>query len=166
MTDKHLPPFTEWPVLVIRGQRVMLDTDLARLFCLSMHEIEQRVKRNRSRFPKDFLFRLTAAERDELATVCRHLRKLRFSRTLPLAFTEPGVLMLTSVLEGPRAEAMSVEIIRAFIRVREVAANDPDFVKSLQVPEVQCNRETRKVFDAIRQLMEPQPERPRPRIQS
>ena len=163
MTDKSLPPLAEWPVLIIRGQRLMLDTDLARLFGVSTERIADRVRRNRSRFPNDFLFRVTAKERDELVASCRRLRKLKFLRTPPLAFTETGALMLASVLEGPRAEAMSVEIIRAFIQVREVAATDPDFAKSLDALEAQYDRKSREVFDAIRRLMEP-PDKPKPRI--
>jgi ORF6N domain len=164
MTDKSPPPFAEWPVFIVRGQRVMLDTDLARLFGVSIERIAERVRRNRSRFPKDFLFRITAKERDELAASCRRLRKLKFLRTPPLAFTETGALMLASVLEGPLAEAMNIEIIRAFIQVREVAATAPDLAKSLDALEARYDRKSREVFEAIRQLMELPPQPPRPRI--
>ncbi len=163
MTDKSLPPFGEWPVLIIRGQRVILDTDLARIFDVSTERIADRVRRNRSRFPKDFLFRITAEERDELAASCRRLRRLKFLRTPPLAFTETGALMLSSALDGPRAEAMNVEIIRAFIQVREVAATAPDLARSLDAMEARYDTKSEGIFDAIRNLMEP-PHKPKPRI--
>lgn len=164
MTDRSLPPFAEWPVLIVRGQRVMLDTDLARLFGVSTERIAERVSRNRSRFPKDFLFRITTEERDDLAASCRRLRKLKFLRTPPLAFTESGALMLASVLEGPQAEAMSISIIRAFIQVRELAATDRDLARHLDEIEARYGTQIKEVFDAIRQLMEPPPKPPRPRI--
>ena len=163
MTDRSSPPFAEWPVLIIRGQRVMLDTDLARLFGVSTEMIAERVRRNRSRFPKDFLFRLTAEERDKLAASCRRLRGLKFLRTPPLALAETGALMLASVLDGPRAEAMNVEIIRAFIQVREIAATAPDLARSLDTMEARYDTKSKGIFDAIRNLMEP-PHKPKPRI--
>jgi len=156
------PSSVEWPVLIIRGQRVTLDVDLAKIFGLSTDEIEKRFGENRSRFPEDFVLRLTAAERDELIAACRRLRKMKFSRTLPLAFTETGVLMLASVLEGPAAEMMSVEIIRAFIEVRQLAEGDGELARGLAAIESRYDTRVKEIFDAIRQLMEPPPGPRRP----
>ncbi len=87
-------------ILVIRGQRVMLDTDLATLFNVPTKALNQAVKRNLARFPKDFMFRLTVVEKAEVVTVCDHLQQLKFSRTLPFAFTEHGAVMLANVLNS------------------------------------------------------------------
>ncbi len=157
-------PTTEWPFLIIRGQRVLVHTDLARIFGQPVDEIEKRVRRNRSRFPQDFLFRLTRAEKDELVAKCRRLRRLKLSRSRPLAFTETGVLMLAGLLEGPGAEVLSTEIIRAFIHLRKVAATDRDLTQELAAIESRYDAKFKKVFDAIRELMEPPPNPPRPRI--
>lgn len=161
MSDKSLPLAADWPVLIIRRQRVTLDVDLARTFGIPADEIEKRFRRNRSRFPEDFIFRLTAAERDGLIAACPRLRRLKFSRTLPLAFTETGVLMLASVLEGPAAETMSVEIIRAFIEVRQLAEGDGELARGLAAIESRYDAKVTEVFDAIRALMEPPPPKPR-----
>jgi len=90
-------------ILVIRGQRVMLDADLAALFNVPTKALNQAVKRNLTRFPKDFMFQLTAVEKAKVVTVCDHLQQLKFSRTLPFAFTEHGAVMLANVLNSPTA---------------------------------------------------------------
>src|SRR3970040_1264518 len=101
-------------ILSIRGQRVMLDADLAVLYGVSTRVLNQAVKRNRERFPEDFMFRLTVAEKAEVITNCDHLRPLRFSPALPYAFTEHGAIMLASVLNTPIAVQASVQVVRAF----------------------------------------------------
>lgn len=91
-------------ILLIRGQRVMLDADLAELYGVPTKVLNQAVKRNSDRFPPDFMFRLTRREKDHVVTNCDHLRKLKFSPALPCAFTEHGALMLASVLNSRRAD--------------------------------------------------------------
>ncbi len=107
-------------ILIIRGQSVILDRDLAQLYGVTTKAFNQAVRRNKDRFPKDFMFQLTSAEKEEVVTNCDHLKSLRFSPNLPLAFTEHGALMAANVLNSERAVKMSVYVIRAFIRLRDV----------------------------------------------
>jgi hypothetical protein len=97
-------------ILVIRDQKVMLDADLAALYGVPTKRLNQQVKRNAERFPEDFMFQLSRSERDEVVANCDHLRQLRFSPTMPFAFTEHGALMAASVLNSPRAVGKEVEI--------------------------------------------------------
>jgi hypothetical protein len=97
-------------ILVIRDQKVMLDADLAALYGVPTKRLNQQVKRNAERFPEDFMFQLSRSERDEVVANCDHLRQLRFSPTMPFAFTEHGALMAASVLNTPRAVGKEVEI--------------------------------------------------------
>jgi len=140
-------------ILTIRGQRVMLNVDIARLFGVSTKRLNQQVKRQQERFPPDFMFRLTKSEKAEVVTNCDHLRKLRFSATMPLAFTEHGSLMLANVLRSPTAFQVSVAIVRAFIRLREAIASHRDLATKLDVLERKYDRQFKVVFDAIRALM-------------
>ncbi len=107
-------------ILLIRGQNVLLDRDLAELYGVSTKAFNQAVKRNQDRFPKDFIFQLTAKEKEEVVTNCDHLKNLGFSPNLPFAFTEHGALMAANLLNSPKAVRMSVYVIRAFIRLRDV----------------------------------------------
>ena len=107
-------------ILVIRGQSVILDRDLAELYGVTTKAFNQAVKRNQDRFPKDFMFRLTANEKEEVVTNCDHLKSLKFSPNLPLAFTEHGALMAANILSSERAVRMSVYVIRAFVRLRDI----------------------------------------------
>ena len=107
-------------ILVIRGQNVILDRDLAELYGVTTKVFNQAAKRNKDRFPKDFMFQLTANEKEEVVTNCDHLKSLRFSPNLPFAFTEHGALMAANILSSERAVRMSVYVIRAFIRLRDV----------------------------------------------
>ena len=90
-------------ILLIRGKRVMLDADLAQLYGVSTKRLNEQVKRNRDRFPEDFMFQLTVAEKTEVVAKCDHLAKLKYSPTHPYAFTEHGAIMLAAVLNTPRA---------------------------------------------------------------
>ncbi len=119
-------------ILSVRGQRVMLDADLATLYGVSTRVLNQAVKRNRDRFPGDFMFRLTEEEKAEVITVCDHLRPLRFSPSLPHAFTEHGAIMLASILNSPIAVQASVHVVRAFVRLREVLATHKDLARKLE----------------------------------
>lgn len=144
----------------------MLDADLAELYGAATKVLNQAVKRNRKRFPEDFMFRLTQKEKGEVVTNCDHLRRLKYSPTLPCAFTEHGAVMLANVLSSPRAVQVSIQIVRAFVRLRlllsshrELAAKLAELERRLEGHDVRIQ----SLFDAIRQLMAP-PDPPRRRI--
>ena len=133
----------------------MLDTDLAVLYGVPTKALNQAVKRNGSRFPPDFMFQLTDAEKAEVVTNCDHLRHLRFSPHLPYAFTEHGALMLANVLNSERAAQTSVQVVRAFVRLRQMLASHADLARKLDALERKYDRQFKVVFEAIRQLMTP-----------
>ena len=110
--------FIEEIIMSLRGQRVMLDRDLAALYGVSTKVFNQAVKRNESKFPTDFRFQLTKEEKQEVVTNCDHLKTLKYSPVLPYAFTEHGALIASNVLNSDQANAMSVYIVRAFVRLR------------------------------------------------
>jgi len=154
-------------ILLIRGQRVMLDADLAELYGTTTKAINQAVKRNQERFPGDFRFELTAAEKQEVVTNCDHLARLRFSRTLPFAFTEHGAIMAASVLNTPRAIETSVYVVRAFVKLRELLSTHKELAGKLAELERKVGSHDaaiQSLVAAIRRLMEPPPAPPRPRI--
>ena len=112
-------------ILLIRGQKVILDANLAEFYGVQTKRLNEQVKRNSQRFPSDFVFQLTAEEREEVVAKCDHLSKIKYSSTLPYAFTEHGALMAASVLNTARATEISVFVVRAFTRLGHlVAAND------------------------------------------
>jgi hypothetical protein len=139
-------------ILMIRGQRVMLDADLADLYGVSTRRLNEQVKRNFERFPEDFMFRLTQAEKQQVVTNCDHLSRLKFSPSLPHAFTEHGALMLASVLNSETAVRVSVQVIRAFVRLREILATHRDLARKLAALEERYDEQFQLVFEAIRQL--------------
>ncbi len=150
-------------ILNIRGQRAILDADLAALYGVSTKVLNQAVRRNIERFPPDFMFILTPTEKAEVVTICDHLSRLRFSSSLPNAFTEHGALMAANVLKSGRAVHASIQIIRTFIQMREAMASHADLARKLNTLENKYDDQFKVVFDAIRQLMPP-PEKPRRRI--
>ena len=107
-------------ILLIRGQKVILDSDLAALYRVPTKRLNEQVKRNRERFPVDFMFQLTSEEKEEVVANCDHLRNLKFSHALPNVFTEHGALMAANILNSDRAVRMSLYVIRAFIKLRDV----------------------------------------------
>lgn len=141
----------------------MLSTDLAVLYGVAPKALVQAVQRNRSRFPKDFLFQLSAAEQRNLKSQSVTSSWGGARRARPYAFTEQGVAMLSSVLHSARAVRVNVEIMRAFVRLRRVAASVGDLGRKLDDLEQRYDARFRMVFQAIRQLMEP-PAPPRRRI--
>ena len=151
-------------ILVLRGRKVMLDADLAALYRVTTKRLNEQVKRNRNRFPGDFMFRLTPKEKAEVVAKCDHLQRLKFSPALPHAFTEHGAVMLASVLNSRVAVQASVHIVRAFIRFREALISHKQLRHRLDALEKKYDSQFKVVFDAIRQLMDPGPEPPGPRI--
>lgn len=145
----------EKKILLIRNQKVMLDADLAELYGVPTKRLNEQVKRNRDRFPHDFMFQLTKKEKDEVVANCDHLQKLKFSPTLPNAFTEHGAIMVASVLNTPKAIDVSVQVVRTFVRLREMLASNKELAKRLNEMEGKYDKQFKVVFDAIRALMTP-----------
>jgi len=142
-------------IFSIRGQKVILDRDLADLYEVTTKALNQAVKRNERRFPTDFMFRLTKGEKEELVTNCDRFQTLKHSSALPSAFTEQGVAMLSSVLRSKRAVAVNIEIMRAFVRLRKILTSHAELARKLEELEKKYDSQFRVVFDAIRQLMAP-----------
>jgi len=145
-------------ILLIRRQKVMLDSDLAQLYGVSTKRLNEQVKRNSKRFPADFMFRLSEQEKSEVVANCDHLRNLRFSPVLPYAFTEHGAIMLASVLNSVRAIEVSIYVVRAFVNLRETLMKHRTLAQKLSELERRFEKhdeEIQSLFHAIRQLMMP-----------
>ena len=142
----------ERAILVLRGHRVILDEDLAAIYGVTTGNLNKAVNRNLERFPDDFMLRLTEAEFNDLRFQFGRSR-WGGTRTLPRAFTEQGVAMLSSVLRSPRAALVNIEIMRAFVRLREMIATNRDLARRLDELEKRYDAQFKGVFDAIRQLM-------------
>jgi hypothetical protein len=145
----------ERSILLIRGEKVMLDADLAVLYGVTTKRLNEQVKRNRSRFPKDFMFQLTEKEKAEVVANCDHLKRLKFSPNLPYAFTEHGAIMLATVLNSPIAVHASIQVVRAFVRLRKMLAANAELARKLDALEKKYDEQFKVVFDAIRELMQP-----------
>jgi len=152
-------------IVEVRGQRVLLDADLAELYGASTRRLNEAVRRNASRFPDDFMFRVTPEELGRLLSQARIPRATSRGgrRTLPRAFTQEGVAMLSSVLHSPRAVEVNVEIMRAFVRLRRAYGEHAELAQRLDELERRYDKRFKDVFDAIRALMEP-PSGPRREI--
>jgi len=149
-------------ILFLRGQKVMLSTDLAELYGVVTWRLHEQVKRNKHRFPADFIFQLTYHEVRALTSQFARSKPGRGGRrTLPYAFTEHGAIMAAMVLNSPRAVDMSVHIVRAFVRLRELIASNKELAKRLDELEKKYDSQFKVVFDAIRELMTPLPLPPR-----
>jgi len=142
-------------ILLIRGRRVMLDADLAAIYGVSTKRLNEQVKRNLSRFPEDFMFRLTPKEKAEVVADCDRLQRLKFSPNLPTAFTEHGAVMLASVLNSPVAVGASILVVRAFVHFKEMLATHHKLAERLDDLERRYDAQFKSVFDAIRRLMAP-----------
>jgi hypothetical protein len=160
----------ERSILLIRGQKVMLDNDLASLYGVEAKRMLQAMKRNIERFPEDFMFQLTWEEasvlrsqfaasslRDEehLRSQNVTLKRGKHLKYRPYAFTEQGVAMLSSVLRSPRAVSVNIEIMRAFVRLRQMLVSHADLARKLDALEKTYDAQFKVVFDALRQLMQP-----------
>ncbi len=148
-----------------RGHKVLMDHDLAVLYGVSNKALKQAVRRNRTRFPDDFIFELTWKEALQIGRIQTPiLHRGRNLKYRPLAFTEQGVAMLSSILKSPRAIRVNIEIMRAFVRLRRMLATHDELAKKLAVLERTYDAQFKVVFDAIRELMEPAPDPPKGRI--
>ena len=152
----------EKKILLIAGQKVMLDSDLAELYGVETKALVRAVKRNSERFPVDFMVQLTKEEFDNLKY---HFGTSRWGgrRYLPYAFTEQGIAMLSSVLSSKRAIQVNIEIMRAFVKLREMIASHKDLVRKLAGLEKKYDGQFQIVFEAIRQIIEVE-DKPRKKI--
>jgi hypothetical protein len=145
----------EHRILTIRGKSVMIDADLAELYGVQTRVLNQAVRRNRERFPAEFMFQLTPAEKKEVITNRDHLAKLKFSPVLPLAFTEHGTLMLGNVLNSERAIEVSLMVVRTFVSIREMLSTHKDLAAKLNELERKVGGHDDAIadlIDAIRRL--------------
>ena len=160
MNNKSIVPVerVESRILLIRGQKVIIDVDLAMLYGVQTRTLNQAVKRNVQRFPADFMFQLTQKEKDEVITNCDHLEKLKYSAWLPYVFTEHGAIMAANVLNSDRAMEASVFVVRAFIKLREILATHKELAQKLMELEERLSTHDKAIcslFDAIREMMNP-----------
>ncbi|MEW6160919.1 MAG: ORF6N domain-containing protein [Verrucomicrobiota bacterium] len=149
------PENLEGRIHVIRGQKVILDVDLAELYGVKTMALNQAVKRNRKRFPARFVFRLTAKEKREVITNCDYLAPLKYSPVTPLAFTEHGALMAATVLNSDRATQMSVHLIEAF-RLRNLVSDRKELMRQLALLErklVTHDESIRDIFLILEQML-------------
>jgi len=144
-------------VLRVRSQNVMLDSDLATLYGVEVKVLNQAVRRNKERFPADFMFQLTREEARSLRsqTVTLDVGRGRHRKYLPKAFTEQGVAMLSSVLRSARAVRVNIEIMRAFVQLRRMLGANEELARKLDALEQKYDSQFRAVFQAIRELMTP-----------
>jgi ORF6N domain len=165
-TDSVASPQIEHAIFLIRGQRVMLDRDLAAMYGVKTSNLNKAVRRNINRFPADFMFQLTADEAEASRFQIGILKKGMNIKYLPYVFTQEGVAMLSGVLRSPRAEQVNIAIMRAFVRLRETLSLHKELAHKLSELERKIenhDENIRTLFEAIHQLMTP-PELPRKEI--
>jgi phage regulator Rha-like protein len=165
MKELILVEFIESKIYLIRGHRVMLNSDLAELYGVETRTLVQAVKRNVNRFPSDFMFQLNFQDIAALRSQTVTLKKGRggHRKYAPYVFTENGVAMLSSVLNSERAIEVNIAIMRVFVKLREMIASNKDLAKRLDDLEKKYDAQFRVVFDAICELMRP-PEKPKRKI--
>ena len=155
------PEIIEGGILLLRQQRVILDEQLATLYDVPVKALNQAVKRNRQRFPDDFMFQLTEEEsarlRSQPVTLDAPRGRGAHRKYRPYAFTEQGVAMLSSVLRSERAVQVNIEIMRTFLRLRRMLQANQDLARKLAALEAKYDAQFKVVFDAIRELMDPPP---------
>ena len=153
-------------ILLIRDEKVMLDSDLAELYGVETRRLNEQVKRNIKRFPEDFMFQLTADEKDEVVAKCDHLQNLKYSPYLPYAFTEHGAVMLASVLNSDRAIEVNLQIVRIFVKMREMMLTHKDIllkVEKLERKSSDHDENIQLIFKYLKELLNP-PAEPRKAI--
>jgi hypothetical protein len=153
-------------ILLIRGKKVMIDRDLAELYGVPTKRLNEQVKRNIKRFPDDFMFQLTAKEKEEVVAICDHLKTLKYSPQLPYVFTEYGAVMLASVLNSDRAIEVNIQIVRIFTQMREMLSTHKDILLKLEQLENKVtghDEDIQLIFGYLKGLLNP-PQEPRPRV--
>jgi phage regulator Rha-like protein len=142
-------------ILFIRGLKVMIDSDLAELYGVTTKRLNEQVRRNIKRFPEDFMIQLIEAEKQQVVANCDHLKKLKFSPFLPYVFTEYGAVMLASVLNSDRAIQVNIQIVRVFIKMREMLATRKVILQKLEEIERKYTDHDQKImliFEYLKQL--------------
>ena len=156
----------ERAIIVVRGEKVMLDSELAEIYGVETRILIQAVKRNATRFPVDFMFQLTTEEAEAIrrsrsqSVILKRGENIKY---LPYAFTEHGALMLANVMNSERAAQTSVQVVRAFVKLRQLLASNAELARKLAAMEKKYDAQFKVVFDAIRQLMSP-PAKPKREI--
>ncbi len=145
----------ERAIILVRGEKVMLDSELAEIYGVETKRLNEQVRRNLNRFPSDFMFQLTAEEAENLRSQFATSSSYGGRRYLPYAFTEHGALMLANVLNSERAAQTSVQVVRAFVKLRQMLASNAELARKLAAMEKKYDAQFKVVFDAIRQLMSP-----------
>jgi len=162
--NKLLPiEVIEKRIFLIRNQKVMIDSDLAELYGVTTKRLNEQVKRNKGRFPADFMFKLTKKEKQKLVANCDHLIRLKYSPVMPNAFTEHGAIMLAAILNSQKAIEMSLFVVRAFIRLREIISTHKELAQKLKELELKIDshdQHIQAIFEFINQLITP-PEKPK-----
>jgi len=160
MSTKSLAIPVESRILILRHQKVILDTDLAELYGVPVKRLNEQVKRNRERFPADFMFQLSAKEAEDLRSQSATSKPQRGGRRyLPYAFTEHGAIMAATVLNSERAVEMSVFVVRAFVRLREMLSTNRELAAKLAELEGRLDTQDASIqnlFEAIKELMIPE----------
>jgi len=142
----------------------MIDVDLAILYGVSTKRLNEQVKRNRNRFPDDFMFRLTRKEKEELVANCDRFNTLKHSTVFPYVFTEQGVAMLSSVLNSEQAVAVNIQIMRAFVIMRRTGLTYAGLKRKIEEMEQKYDKQFLVVFEAFKKLLDPPPEPKKPPI--
>ena len=152
----------EQRIFLIRNEKVMIDRDLAELYNVPTKVLNQAVRRNIERFPGSFMFHLSKAEAVELVTICDRFESLKHSSSLPLAFTEQGVAMLSSVLRSRRAIQVNIQIMTTFVQLRRMLADNKTLARRLDELERKHDTQFKVVFETLRKLIAPPdpPKRP------
>jgi len=145
----------ETKIYLIRGHKVMLDSDLAELYGVEVKQLKRQVRRNIDRFPEDFMFQLQKEEYESLRSHFGTLKRGEHAKYLPYVFTEQGVAMLSSVLNSERAVQVNIAIMRTFVKIREMLSTHKDLARKLANMEKKYDSQFKMVFDAIRELMRP-----------
>jgi hypothetical protein len=147
-------------ILLIRDEKVIIDADLAEFYGVPTKRLNEQVKRNKDRFPDDFMFQLYSDEKAEVVANCDHLENLKYSRVLPYAFTEHGAIMAAGVLNTSRAIEVSVFIVRAFVNLRQMVAGHKDLQRKIAQIERRLTDHDEKIIELvnlIKQLLNPEP---------
>ena len=154
-------------ILPVRGEKVILDADLAHIYGVRTKRLNEQVKRNKDRFPDDFIFQLTVGEKEEVVANCENLARIKFSPALPYAFTEHGAIMAATILNSPRAVQMSVFVVRAFVRMRSMLSDNREFARQMTLLERHLSERLDihesaivQVLHRVMRLLEPPPEPP------
>lgn len=157
----------EQTILEFRGQKVIIDADLAMIYGTTTKRLNEQVRRNKNRFPDDFMFQLTEEEKSDVVANCDHLANLKYSPHLPFAFTEHGALMAASVLNTERAVQVSVFVVRAFVKIRLLVATHKELSGKLKELEQRVGVHDQAILElmqTIKKLMEPPPTKPKRQI--